>query len=738
MKISDNITDEELDKEFEHGFRDIRWLGVKSFIETHYPARWKIESYNKMVTEFLGKILLEKFPLVVWSASVEQWHILEIPDLTITKPVFKELDNKFHPLLPQECRVRGISYLAQVFAYLIHKIYDLRSDLELSSLAGINMESVAAAEKYGTLKSAKQYDPIPWTMFPVMVRSVLCHLSTGGPENYARNQESVYDYGGYFIINGMEKVLMTPDRPAYNEPFVYDVKKSGASAKPYRFKVEVWCEHTKKYRSTSTFYMFPVESKNSRDPVLHVSLPFIKVIVPVVLVFRVLMQDYDPEFLRHVFRTVARSKWSQAMDNAVTASLYVHPDIDTKGKALALILSRAKECKDLLTVERNINRELFPHLSEVVKQDSITEAKIEYLCRVGAHLLYKMEHKLFTDRDCYTNKAIKTPVELLTIGTKHKNDQFISSIRSKINAMLDKERPVNILDCIRDDCITKGLQQSISTGNWSFTKNSHDSSGQTGIAQQMERLNYGATQSHQMRLIRPQHRDSKQLRTRLLPVSAHGIMDPWDTPDGPHCGIVRNFSILSTVSQGSSPVLIANFVLAHGYISNTHIDDGKPMQDKVLPFHDIRLDIKQSDMVKNSLRMATVLVNGIIIGHTKKPILLAKAIHRARRRLVIAHDTNVSFDLHKIFDKRKNKQRYFIDEVSIRTCAGRILRPVYTPEGYLAIQKHRNSLERTPSLFPPFVECLRMGLVELLDREEEATWSWLYCPDASDTFPPYL
>ena len=82
-------------------------------------------------------------------------------------------------LLPHECRERGISYTAPMTAYLAHQVND--------------GEVVVTERRLGQL--------------PIMVGSNRCHLSRMTPEERVRCGEEVYELGGYFICNGLERLI---------------------------------------------------------------------------------------------------------------------------------------------------------------------------------------------------------------------------------------------------------------------------------------------------------------------------------------------------------------------------------------------------------------------------------------------------------------------------------------------------------------------------------------------------
>lgn len=60
---------------------------------------------------------------------------------------------------------------------------------------------------------------------PVMVRSKFCHLSRMSKQEIVKDaRECRYDQGGYFIVNGNEKVLVAQERMASNIVLVFKLK----------------------------------------------------------------------------------------------------------------------------------------------------------------------------------------------------------------------------------------------------------------------------------------------------------------------------------------------------------------------------------------------------------------------------------------------------------------------------------------------------------------------------------
>lgn len=61
---------------------------------------------------------------------------------------------------------------------------------------------------------------------PVMVRSKFCHLKNFTANEITHNaKECTFDQGGYFIINGSEKVIIANERMASNIVLVFHKKQ---------------------------------------------------------------------------------------------------------------------------------------------------------------------------------------------------------------------------------------------------------------------------------------------------------------------------------------------------------------------------------------------------------------------------------------------------------------------------------------------------------------------------------
>ena len=69
-------------------------------------------------------------------------------------------------------------------------------------------------------------EKIPFMKLPVMLHSKYCYLSDHHQQSLPELGECEYDQGGYFIVNGGEKVLVSQERVAENHVFVWTPVKN--------------------------------------------------------------------------------------------------------------------------------------------------------------------------------------------------------------------------------------------------------------------------------------------------------------------------------------------------------------------------------------------------------------------------------------------------------------------------------------------------------------------------------
>ena len=182
-------------------------LLIKKYFSQKSLVQSDIESFNKFVDEELQNIVDENKeinPNIV-PPNVEEFKI-RLDKIWVLKPEITEADGSKREVTPVEARLRKISYAAPIY-------------LEISAnVNGVQRETFKT--QIGNL--------------PIMLKSKYCHLHGLSREDLIKKWEDPDDPGGYFIINGTEKVIVTIEDLASN---IFMVSKESTGPSDYAGKV---------------------------------------------------------------------------------------------------------------------------------------------------------------------------------------------------------------------------------------------------------------------------------------------------------------------------------------------------------------------------------------------------------------------------------------------------------------------------------------------------------------------
>ena len=159
---------------------------VKKFLKEHSLVESNILSFNDFIDNRMQVIAKE----VAKNLPTEDVKI-EVGKIRVGKPDVIEADGSKHPLLPAEARMRHLTYSAPVFMEMSIKKDD---------------ESEHTEVEVGRM--------------PIMLRSKYCHLYNMSKDQLIENYIDPVDPGGYFVVNGNERILVLLEDLASNQPFI--------------------------------------------------------------------------------------------------------------------------------------------------------------------------------------------------------------------------------------------------------------------------------------------------------------------------------------------------------------------------------------------------------------------------------------------------------------------------------------------------------------------------------------
>ncbi|MEK6942161.1 MAG: DNA-directed RNA polymerase subunit B'' [archaeon] len=465
-----------------------RWEIVNSYFKNRNFAQMEINSFNQFVEKKLSEILDENKSIV---PKIEEVKI-ELDNLEVLKPRIVEADGSPKSnFFPMEARTRNRTYSGPL--YLTMRL--LRRDVEQD------------------LKKAYIGD------LPVMLKSNLCWLNGKTEEELVDMGEDPRDFGGYFIINGSEKALMTQEVLAADRVLV-----SGQTED--KIVAEVI--------STRGAFKGRIRIIRTPDGMLHVTFPASPRKLRLFVLLKALgmgkMEDIVTAFsedliirndiLINVENTQINSE-KEALDKI---GKYVAP-----GQVEEYRLRRAQEVIDAF---------LLPHIGQESK-DRL--AKAHYLIMMATKAIEKA-HGLRDedDKDHYANKRLELSGKLMEHLFRYAFKYFIKDLKFQIDRTVTRRRKLNISTIVRPGAISERIRFALSTGNWIGRA--------TGVSKFMDRVNYLSPLTDLRKVKSPLDKNRELYEARDVHGTHWGRLCPIETPDGPQCGLVKNLAILAEVT----------------------------------------------------------------------------------------------------------------------------------------------------------------------------------------------
>ena len=455
-----------------------------------------IDSFNKFIDHGLQKIIDEQ---KVIETDIEDTY-LKLGRIRVEHPVVKEADGAIEKLYPNEARLRNLSYSGPLY-------------LEMSVVKD-GVESEILEAKIGQL--------------PIMAKSKICNLLGLSDPEKVRYGEDPLDSGGYFIIGGTERVVMTLEDLAPNKILVEYGERYGDN-------IEV-----AKVFSQKRGYRALVIVERGRKSLLEVSFPSISGRVYFITLMRALGVVTDEDIVNAVSSDPEIIKFM--LENLEEA------EVETQQEAIEKIGARvaAGQAKEYQIKRANyvIDRYLFPHLGNEVN-DRI--AKAHFLARMAESCFeLALAKRAEDDKDHYANKRLKLAGDLMEDLFRVSFNRLARDIKYQLERANMRNRELNVATIVRADVLTDRLQHPLATGNWV--------GGRTGVSQLLDRNDYISTLSHLRRVISPLSRAQPHFEARDLHPTQWGRLCPSETPEGPNCGLVKNFAQMVELSTGTEEI----------------------------------------------------------------------------------------------------------------------------------------------------------------------------------------
>ena len=606
------------------------WAIIQDILSREGIARQHLTSFDEFLTTGLQQIINEIDHIDIENA--EYPYRIKLGRIQFKQPRMMELDGSVTHITPAEARLRNVSYVAPL------------------------MMEASVIEDGRTLETRFLHIGD----IPVMVKSDGCILRNFTEQKLIDHAEDPFDPGGYFIINGSERVIVGLEDLSYNK-IIVDADKIGGKKV---FKAKVY--------SSIVGYRAKLELVLKEDGLIVARIPGSPVDIPIIILVRALGLESDKEIASAI-------SLNDEIQNELEGS-FEKTDIATSKNAIEYISKRIApgmlEEFQIKRAETLLDWGLLPHLG---KQPENRKEKIQFLGEAACKLLeLKLGWIQPDDKDHYGNKVIKFAGQMLA-------DLFRTAFRNLVRDMKyqlersGQKRGINAVSAaIRPGIISDKLNNAIATGNWGR--------GRVGVTQLLDRTNYLSTLSHLRRVQSPLSRTQPNFEARDLHSTHFGRICPSETPEGSNCGLVKNLALsaIISVSVPSEEIIEKLYELGTDY------------------FTDVKDSVK-----KDGTR---IFVDGKLIGYHKDGEKLASSLRELRRSNKI--NSHIGISIHIPEQEGATKRLY------VNCNAGRVLRSlIIVKDGKSTLTP--DLLDKILKKLVSWNDLIRMGVIELIDANEE-------------------
>ncbi|XP_052164370.1 DNA-directed RNA polymerases IV and V subunit 2-like [Oryza glaberrima] len=600
----------------------------RSFFRETRLVSHQINSYNDFVSHGLQKMFDSLDEVTVEpdydpSKKVGPWRhaTIKFGRVELEEPVFWvdncDLDVETLKLKPKHARLQKMTYSSKMKVEMTVQVYSLhKSDkAKTGEDPYIQRKDIMKETKWVTIGK-----------LPVMVKSNLCWL------HKLQESECEYDFGGYFLIKGMEKVFVAEEQRCLSRIWINDSPTWEACYQQSQIRRE-------------KISIKPVQSNDGFRKVIN--LYFLGATIPIWIMFFALGVSSDKE----AFDIIDIQECDASMANIISATITESHEqcegFQREGRASEYIdkLIRNTKFPPKGSFDEYIGRHMFPDVSG-------NRSKALFLgYMVRCLLLASSGNRKSDNRDDFRNKRLDLACELLQrelwVHIMHAQKRMVKVMQRHLSGDSDLQP----LECyVHASIVTNGLNRAFSTGSWCHPFNKRERC--SGIVATLRRTNPLQMMSDMRKTRQWVAYAGKAGDARYPNPSYWGKLCFLSTPDGEKCGFVKNLAITAIVS-----------CLAREPSVDALVSCGMKKLDELL-----LQEISGKDRI---------FLNGNLVGVCADSVEFVLHLRSMRRRKQIDAQVEIKRD-------KQNK------EVRIFSDPGRILRPLLIIENLRNIMNRKN------------------------------------------------
>tara|TARA_B100000900_G_scaffold415953_1_gene448097 strand:- start:3920 stop:7276 length:3357 start_codon:yes stop_codon:yes gene_type:complete len=583
------------------------------FSQENILVNHQIESYNNLIDEILPKIISDIFPINTNSNDIK----IEIfaKNIKFERPSYTEKNGCTKIMTPSVARYKNYTYSLMV-------LIDLDIHLTKDNITTTNL-----------------IQNIVLCKIPIIVKSKYCVYKQGIFD------ECKYDTGGYTIINGNEKVLITQEKVVPNIIHLY---KAPNNTK-YKYISEVKSLSPEYFGIVKTTCLKLLEKPILYDNRIYIRFPRIKKDIPINIVFKSLGCLTDKEILYYIIdndNSETDNIIIKMLKDSFTENTEIYTETDAINYISKYISNENSNYNDSIKFEYTkniIKKDLLPHLNSDLKKLHYIGLMVNNLIKFSVGLIKQ------SNRDSYINKRTEVAGVLMGNLIFQGLNKISKDIKIHINKNITKSNSndnnqiineLNISKIIKPNYIENILKSALATGNWGL-KNTIN---RQGVSQVLNRLTYMSTLSHLRRISTPIDSSGKLIGPRKLQNTQWGYICPSETPEGQSIGVVKNLSVTCEITSDINPLPILFYL------------------------KDYIIEICNIDIYTFNKNHTKLFLNGDLIGYIKYPDKFINDFKEKRREKLIHYQTSIHWEILsntiKIFSDRGRCTRPLLFDIN--------------------------------------------------------------------------
>ncbi len=455
---------------------------VKKYLSEHSLVESNIVSFNNFINQKMQQIVDELNNNLPNEEDIE----IKLGKIRMEKPNVIEADGSTSFITPTEARLRNLTYSSPVF-------------LEISIKQGNQTES----------------HDVEIGRIPIVVNSDICNASEMSKEEMEANYIDPRDPGGYFIINGNERIMVMTEDLAANQPFIEESRG----------------KHMLRLFSQRGAYRIPISITETGEGILEVSFSRFKNI-PAIVLLKSLGMIKEADISRLVgFET-----------DSFIVNLYEYADISSSEEAMMFMAEKTSlqgTKKEMLQrVKQRIDSYFMPHIG--VNKEDMFEKAITLCKLIKQFLISKNNPETHTDKDHYANKRVKLSGDLMSDLFRVNLNILLRDVQYSLQKIAKRKKFYSIKTIAKSTLFSHRVESAIATGSWIGER--------TGVTQNMDKTNYLSMLSQLQRVSSILPGEQENFLARTLHPTHYGRFDPIETPEGTEIGLRKNLAILAKIS----------------------------------------------------------------------------------------------------------------------------------------------------------------------------------------------